>query len=406
MHSHHLAMRICLARDANSAIFTSYCDVNMYIWEQPDWPHFRWDSGRLLKPLSEAHLKQGRFLGQIQSLGFDGQLRTELQAITEETVKSSEIEGEILNPDTVRSSVARRLGVPEAAAGPQDRRVEGMVEMLIDATKNYRAPLTRERLFGWQAALFPEGKSDFQRIKIGAWRDGPIEVVSSTAGRERVYFQGPPAGRVEGEMESFLTWFDLAPEIDGIIHAAVTHLWFVTIHPFEDGNGRIARALADMSLARSEDLSQRFYSLSAQIRIQRQEYYGSLEATQRGDLDITPRLLWFTNCFSQAIGAAEKSCARVLRKATFWQKHRDTALNLRQKAVLNRYLDGFDGKLTAKKWATLAKTSMPTAQRDIKELVEQGVLVRNEGGSKNTSYSVPGETGDTSETTLSNRGSN
>jgi Fic family protein len=364
----------------------------MYIWEQRDWPHFRWDSERLLQPISSAHLKQGRFLGQIESLGFDLQLRAELQAITEETVKSSEIEGEILNPETVRSSVARRLGVPEAAAGPQDRRVEGMVEMLIDATKNFRKPLTRERLFTWQAGLFPKGRSAFQQIKVGAWRDdarGPMQVVSSIAGREHIYFEAPPAARVDTEMDAFLTWFNQVPKIDGIIHAAVTHLWFVTIHPFEDGNGRIARALADMSLARSEDSPQRFYSLAAQIRVQRQEYYGSLEATQRGDLDITPRLLWFTDCFSKAIDAAEASCAGVLRKANFWQKHAHAVLNGRQKTVLNRYLDGFEGKLTAKKWAVLTKSSVPTAQRDIKELVDQGLLIRNEGGSKNTSYSIP-----------------
>jgi Fic family protein len=371
----------------------------MYIWQNSDWPVFRWNSEQLLKPLSEAHLKQGRFIGQIQSLGFDVQLRTELQAITEETVKSSEIEGEILNPETVRSSVARRLGVPEAAAGPQDRRVEGMVEMLIDATKNYRDPLTRERLFRWQTGLFPSRRSDFGEIRVGTWRDdaaGPMQVVSSIAGRDHVYFEAPPAHRIDAEMDSFLTWFNQVPTIDGIIHAAITHLWFVTIHPFQDGNGRIARALADMSLARSEDLPHRFYSLAAQIRIQRQQYYGSLEATQHGDLDITPRLLWFTDCFSQAIGAAEKSCSRVLRKARFWQQHRSTVLNARQKTVLNRYLDGFDGKLTAKKWAVLAKTSMPTAQRDIKELVEQGVLIRNEGGSKNTSYAIPDEAGQNS----------
>ena len=364
----------------------------MYIWERPDWPQFTWDSERLLKPLCEAHFKQGRLLGKIDSLGFEVQLRAELQAITEETVKSSEIEGEILNPETVRSSVARRLGVPDAAAAAQDRRVDGMVEMLIDATKNYRDPLTRERLFRWQAGLFPNGQSDLRKINIGAWRDdahGAMQVVSGTAGREHVYFEAPPAARIETEMGSFLTWFNQVPRIDGIIHAALAHLWFVTIHPFEDGNGRIARALADMSLARSEDLSQRFYSLAAQIRIQRQEYYGSLEATQRGELDITHRLLWFTDCFSQAIDAAEKSCIGVMRKANFWQKHRNVILNSRQKTVLDRYLDGFEGKLTAKKWAVLAKTSMPTAQRDIKELVDQRVLVRSEGGSKNTSYYIP-----------------
>jgi Fic family protein len=364
----------------------------MYIWQQLDWPHFRWDSDSLLEPLSAAHLKQGRFLGRIDGLGFDLQLSAELQAVTEETVKSSEIEGEILNPETVRSSVARRLGVPEAAAGPQDRRVEGMVEMMLDATKNFSTPLTSERLFGWQAALFPTGRSGLRRIKTGAWRDdaeGPMQVVSNSSGREHIYFEAPPAERIDAEMERFLSWINKPQEIDGVIHAAIAHLWFVTIHPFEDGNGRIARALADMSLARSENSPQRFYSLAAQIRIQRQEYYGSLEATQKGDLNITPRLLWFTDCFSKTIDAAEKSCAGVLRKADFWQRNTLAVLNERQKLILNRYLDGFEGKLTARKWSVIARCSMPTAQRDIKELVDQGLLVRNEGGSKNTSYSVP-----------------
>lgn len=364
----------------------------MYIWEHPDWPHFRWDSEQLLKPLSEAHLKQGRFLGRIMSVGFDLQLSTELQAVTDETTKSSEIEGEILNSETVHSSVARRLGAPEAAAGPQDRRVEGMVEMLIDATKNFSNPLTSKRLFDWQSNLFPNGRSGFRKIKTEAWRDdaeGPMQVVSNDSGREHIYFEAPPAARIEAEMDAFLSWFNRPQEIDGIIHAAIAHLWFVTIHPFEDGNGRIARALADRSLACSENSPQRFYSLAAQIRIQRREYYGSLETTQKGGLDITPRLLWFTDCFSRALDGAEKSCAGVLRKSNYWQRHVGAILNERQKLLLNRYLDGFEGKLTARKWAVIAKSSMPTAQRDIKELVDQGLLVRNEGGSKNTSYSIP-----------------
>jgi Fic family protein len=363
----------------------------MYIWEQPDWPKFRWDSGKLLGPLAAAHLKQGRFLGRIRGLGFELRLRAELQAVTEETLKSSEIEGEILNPETVRSSVARRLGVADAAVGPRDRRVDGMVEMVLDATKDLEAPLTSERLLAWQAALFPTGQSELRTIKTGAWRDdahGPMQVVSDSRSREHVYFEAPPAARIETEMEAFLSWMNQPQEIDGVIHAAMAHLWFVTIHPFEDGNGRIARALAERSLARSEDSSQRFYSLASQIRVQRQEYYGSLEATQKGALDITHRLLWFTECFSKAIDAAEKACEGVMRKADFWQKHAQALLNGRQKIILNRYLDDFQGKLTAQKWAVLGSCSMPTAQRDIKELVDQGLLVRNEGGSKNTSYSI------------------
>lgn len=363
----------------------------MYIWGLPDWPHFRWDVNQLVRPLAAAHLKQGLLLGRMERLGFDLQLKAELQATTEEAVKNAEIEGAILNPDAVRSSIARRLGIPEAAAGPEDRDADGIVEMMLDATKNFDAPLTRERLFAWQGALFPTGRSGLRQIKVGQWRDdahGPMQVVSGTYGREMVYFQAPPAERVEAEMEAFLAWFNQPQTIDGIVHAALAHLWFVTIHPFEDGNGRIARALADMSLARSENLRQRFYSLSGQIRRDRSEYYGSLESTQKGGLDITPRILWFIECFSRTLTAAEQACSGVLRKADFWQRHALLDLNPRQKKVLNRFLDGFEGKLTARKWSALAKCSMPTAQRDIKGLIDLGLLVRNEGGSKNTSYSI------------------
>ncbi len=363
----------------------------MYIWELPDWPNFRWDANRLLQPLAAAHLKQGRLLGRLDRLGFDLQLRAELRAVTEEVVKNAEIEGEILNPESVRSSLARRLGVPDAAVLPEDRRVEGMVEMTLDATKNFAVPVTRERLFGWQAALFPTGRSGLREIKVGGWRDNtnaPMQVISGPIGHEQVYYEAPPAARVEAEMEAFLAWYNQPQGIDGIVNAAKAHLWFVTIHPFEDGNGRIARALADMSLARSENSHQRFYSLSGQIRLQRSDYYGSLESTQKGNLDITPRLLWFIECFSKALDAAEQSCAGVLRKAAFWQRYAPTALNERQRKVLDKYLDGFEGNLTARKWAAIAKCSMPTAQRDIKELVDRGQLIRNEGGSKNTSYFI------------------
>ena len=363
----------------------------MYIWELPDWPHFRWDAGSLAQPLAAAHMKQGHLLGRLEWLGFPLKIEAELQATTEEAVKNAEIEGEILNRDSVRSSIARRLGVPDAAIGPVDRRAEGIVEMTLDATRNCAAPLTRERLFSWQAALFPTGRSGLHSIKVGTWRDdahGPMQVVSGPIGHEKVHYQAPPAERIETEMQAFIGWFNLPPSIDGILHAAIAHLWFVTIHPFEDGNGRIARVLADMSLARSENSPQRFYSLSSQIRRDRSGYYGSLERTQKGDLDITARLLWFVECFSKTVDEAERTCAGVLFKAEFWHRHALMPFNERQRMVVNRFLDGFEGKLTARKWAAIAKCSMPTAQRDIKELIDRGVLTRNEGGSKNTSYSV------------------
>ena len=363
----------------------------MYIWELPEWPHFCWNAEQLLKPLADTHLRQGRLLGRMSNLGFDLRLEAEVEAITEEAIKSSEIEGEHLNPESVRSSVARRLGVPNAAFGPEDRRVEGIVEMTLDATKNFMTPLTRERLIGWQAALFPTGYSNLHKVKTGDWRDdtdGPMQVRSGPMGNETVHYEAPPAGRVEAEMQAFLAWFNEPLTIDGIVHAAIAHLWFVTIHPFDNGNGRIARALADMSLARSEDSSQRFYSLASEIRRERPDYYVSLEGAQKGDLEITQRLLWFIECFSRALDAAEVTCASVLRKADFWQRNAQTHLNERQRNMLNRVLDGFEGKLTARKWAVIAKCSMPTAQRDIKDLIDRGLLIRNEGGSKNASYCI------------------
>ena len=363
----------------------------MYIWERPDWPHFRWNSARLLPSLQVAHMNQGRFLGRLETLGFDLRVRAELNAVSEEALKSSEIEGEILNPESVRSSVARRLGVPDAALGPEDRNVEGIVGMTLDATKSFDAPLTEERLFAWQAALFPTGYSDLKRIRVGAWRDqssDPMRVVSGAHGRRRIHFEAPPAERMDAEMKAFLQWFNHPPRLDGIVEAAIAHLWFCTVHPFEDGNGRIARALADMSLARTEHSDQRFYSLSAQIRRDRSAYYDSLESTQKGDLDATDQLLWFIGCFSRAIDRAQGACASVLAKTEFWQSHAQDALNERQRKVLNRYLDGFEGNLTVRKWTALAKCSTATAQRDIADLIERGILIRNPGGSKNSSYSL------------------
>ena len=365
----------------------------MYIWERPDWPAFRWDRDKLATPLEAAHLKQGRFLGRMERLGAELRSQAEIEAVTEEALKNAEIEGEILRRETVHSSVARRLGMPTAALGPEDRRADGLVQMTLDATKNFGAPLTRERLFGWHAALFPSEYSELRRIRVGAWRDdteGPMQVRSGPVGKEYVHFQAPPADRVDREMAAFLEWFNSPPALDGIVYATLAHLWFVTIHPFDDGNGRMARALADMSLARAENSGVRFYSLSSQIRRERPEYYASLEQTQKGDLDVTGRLVWFTDCFSRALDTAEQTVADVLRAAEFWQHYAMTSFNERQRAVLNRFLGDFEGKLTAPKWKALAKCSLPTAQRDLKDLVDRGILVRNPGGSKNTSYSVAG----------------
>jgi len=361
----------------------------MYIWERPDWPRFRWDAARLAALLAEAHLKQGRLLGRMERLDLTLQNEAELLATTDDALKNAEIEGEILSRSTVRSSVARRLGIADAALGPEDRRADGIVEVTLDATRNCMAPLTAERLLAWQSALFPTGRSGLRAVRLGAWRDdanGPMQVISGPDGRQRIHFEAPPAERVESEMQEFLTWLNPPITIDGILHAAIAHLWFVTIHPFEDGNGRIARVLADMSLARSEQSPRRFYSLSGQIRRDRARYYASLENTQRGDLGITDRLVWFVQCFSKTIDAAETVCAGVLQKAEFWQRHASIQLNERQRLMLNRVLDGFRGKLTARKWAVLTKCSIPTAQRDIGDLVRREVLIRSEGGSKNTSY--------------------
>ncbi len=389
--SPHTVMRMALLCEEKRRIFSSRIEENMYIWERPEWPAFRWADARLLEPLAAARLKQGRLLGSMARLGFDLTLEAQLEALTDDVIKSSEIEGDILDRNSVRSSIARRLGVPDAAVAPADRRTEGVVEMMLDATENYDAPLTEERLFAWQAALFPTGYSGLHRVKTGAWRDdahGPMEVVSGPEGRQRVHYQAPPAERLDPEMTRFLDWFNRAGDPEGLLRAGLAHLWFVTIHPFEDGNGRIARAIADKALARSEESGQRFYSMSSRIRKERAAYYETLERTQKGDLDVTDWLVWFLGCFSRAIDGAEDACAHVLRKADFWQRYAREPFTDRQKNVLNRYLDGLEGSLTAKKWAALGTCSVPTAQRDINDLLARGVLRRNPGGSKNTSYDL------------------
>lgn len=363
----------------------------MYIWERAGWPRLRWRDQRLLEPLGTARLKQGRLLGSMSRLGFDLQRAAQLTALTEDVIKSSEIEGEILNRGSVRSSIARRLGIADTAVLRSDRRVDGVVEMMLDATQNFADPLTKERLFGWQAALFPTGYSGLYRVKAGTWRDdahGPMQVVSGPIGRAQVHFQAPPAERISQEMGRFLEWFNEGPSVEGLIRAGVAHLWFVTIHPFDDGNGRIARAISDQALVQSEGSGQRFYSVSSQICSERNEYYEALESAQKGELDVTEWLVWFLGCFSRAVDNAGSVTASVLRKADFWQRYANEVFNDRQKVVLNRWLDGFEGKLTTRKWAAMTKVSVPTAQRDINELVDRGVLRRGGGGSKNTSYEV------------------
>ncbi|ANW05396.1 Fic family protein [Bradyrhizobium icense] len=366
-----------------------------YIHELEGWPGFQWSSKLLAERLAAVRHKQGRLIGRMEALGFTLRAEAALQTLTEEVVKSSEIEGEILDREQVRSSIARRMGMDIGALAPADRHVEGVVEMMLDATEKYSEALTAERLFGWHAALFPTGRSGMTKIVVGAWRteqSGPMQVVSGPIGREHVHYEAPAAWRLENEMQAFLEWFESVGRTDPVLKAAIAHLWFVTIHPFEDGNGRIARAIADLALARSENSGQRFYSMSAQIRKERNAYYGILEATQKGGLDITAWLEWFLACLERAFDGAEAILANVLRKARFWELHAGSSLNDRQRLVINRLLDGFEGKLTSSKWGKLAKVSQATAARDIEDLINRGILLKDAAGGRSTSYSLVDET--------------
>lgn len=365
--------------------------MTTYIHQRKGWPTFRWSQEELSGRLASVRHLQGRLIGRMEGLGFKLRAEASLQGLTEEVIKSSEIEGEKLDRDQVRSSLARRLGIDIGALTPTDRNVEGVVEMMLDATQKYSGPLTKERLFGWHAALFPTGRSGMNKITIGAWRTGkagPMQVVSGPIGREKVHYEAPAAAKVDAEMRAFLRWFNRDDGMDLVLKAGVAHLWFVTIHPFEDGNGRIARAIADLMLARSEKSAQRFYSMSAQIRRERNDYYDILEATQKGDLDITQWLDWFLGCLGRAIDNAEEVSAGVLKKARFWERHASATLNERQRAMLNRLLNGFEGKLTSSKWAKMMKCSPDTALRDIDALLRQGILVKDAAGGRSTSYSL------------------
>lgn len=363
----------------------------MYIWEQKNWPNITWDNGALANPLARLSREQGRLLGKMEGLGFKFRDEAHLHTLTEDVVKTSEIEGENLEREQVRSSIARRLGMDVGGLVPADRDVEGVVEMMLDATGNYNRPLTAERLLGWHAALFPTGRSGMHKIRVGQWRDdsgGPMQVVSGPIGKQKVHYEAPPAERLPQEIDTFLGWFAEPGDLDPLLIAGLAHLWFVTLHPFDDGNGRIARAIADMALARADGSGQRFYSMSAQIRLERNDYYTALERTQKGKLDITPWHAWFLGCLGRAIESAQDALAVVMDKARFWEQFAREPLNERQIKVLNKVMDGFEGKLTTSKWAKLAKCSQDTAYRDILDLVQRGALQKDPGGGRSTSYSV------------------
>ena len=362
-----------------------------YIYEQADWPKLHWDSKALSTALADVRHRQGRLIGRMEGLGFRLQEEAILQTLTADVVKSSEIEGEKLNHDAVRSSIARRMGLDIVGLIPSDRNVDGVVEMMLDATRHYDRPLTAKRLFDWHAALFPTGRSGMTAITVGGWRDdstGPMQVVSGPMGKEHVHCEAPKAERLEQEMKSFLEWFEGGKEMDEVLTAGLAHLWFVTIHPFDDGNGRIARAIADMALARSELSPQRFYSMSAQIRQDRQDYYDILERTQKGTMDVTPWMEWFLGCLGRAVDGAKETLSAILHKGRFWESVKEIRLNDRQRLILKRLLDGLEGKLTTSKYATLAKCSQDTAHRDILELIDAKVMVQNPGGGRSTSYSL------------------
>lgn len=363
----------------------------MYIYNNPNWPNFEWNSEKLLPLLSLVRNKQGLLIGKMSVLGFDLRNEANLQILTQEIVKSTEIEGEILDKEQVRSSVARRLGLEISGLVNSERNVDGIVDLMLDAITNYDKELSKERLFSWHASLFPEGRSGMYNIKAGSWRDdstGPMQVVSGALGKEKVHYQAPPAETLEKEMQQFIRWFNLNQKEDFVLKAAVAHLWFVTVHPFEDGNGRISRALSDMLLARSDEQTNRFYSMSTQIRKERNSYYEILEKTQKGAMEITNWLEWFLNCLLHSIENSEKLLEKIIFKHSFWIKHTGLTINDRQRKVLNLLMDDFEGALSTTKWAKIGKCSQDTALRDIQDLMEKGILMKSPQGGRSTNYEL------------------
>ena len=365
--------------------------MKVYIYEKEGWPNFKWDIEKLLPLLGKVRNYQGRIVGKMESLGFELRDEAILDTLTLDVIKSSEIEGEILNAEQVRSSIARRLGMNIAGLIPSDRDVEGVVEMMLDATQNFKNQLTKERLFDWHSALFPTGRSGMYKIIVGNWRDdstGPMQVVSGALGKEKIHFQAPEANLLDKEMNLFLEWINNDNLEEPVIKAGVAHLWYVTLHPFEDGNGRIARAITDMLLTRSDGIPQRFYSMSAQIRTQRKEYYEILEKTQKGSIDITSWLEWFLSCLLNALNNSEVVLRKVIFKHNFWNKNSVKLQNERQRLILNKLLDGFDGNLTSSKWAKIAKCSQDTALRDIQDLMDKSILRKSDSGGRSTNYEL------------------
>ena len=368
----------------------NYAD-NLYIWQATDWPQWRYDLSKLVGPLADVSRAQGLLMGRLVDVGMALRDQASLAVLTDDVVKTSEIEGEQLDVESVRSSIALRLGVDIGALAPVDRNVEGVVDMVLDATGQCNAALTPERLFGWHAALFPTGFSGLMRIRAGAWRDdatGPMQVISGQGLRQRVHFEAPPAAQLSIEIDRLLAWVNSPTSEPNLIKAGLGHLWFVTLHPFDDGNGRVARAVGDLLLARADASSQRFYSLSAQIQRERKDYYGVLERTQKGNLDVTEWLMWFLGTLHRAVDSAQLTLDAVLVKTRFWQRWSGTPLNERQIKLLNRLLDGFDGKLTSSKWASIAKCSPDTTLRDINELIALGALRKMAGGGRSTAYEI------------------
>ena len=365
--------------------------MKFYIHQLEGWPNFIWDSEDIVNLLSEARNLQGRLQGKMESLGFELRNEAILDTLTLDVIKTSEIEGELLNHDQVRSSIARKLGMEIAGSVESDRNVDGVVEMMLDATQNCFEPLTKSRLFDWHASLFPTGRSGMYKIIVGNWRKdttGPMQVVSGPMGKEKVHFEAPNSDLLDKEMTSFIQWFNQKDKIDLVLKASMAHLWFVTIHPFDDGNGRITRALTDMLLAQADKSNQRFYSMSAQIRIERKQYYEILEKTQKGDLNITNWIKWFLQCLINALNSTEEILVKVLFKGNFWQIHSKTIINERQKKLINKLLDGFDGKLTSSKWAKIAKCSKDTAIRDLNDLIKKEILQKEEAGGRSTNYEI------------------
>lgn len=362
--------------------------MSKYIYQKENWTDFLWDNAIVSAVLGDVRLLQGKMLGQIHSLGFSSKEEKKLEMLTLDVLKSSEIEGETLNYEQVRSSVARRLGINTAGLVTSPRDVEGVVEMMLDATQNYSEPLTEDRLFGWHAALFPTGYSGMHKITVARYRTEEMQIVSGAMGKEKVHYEAVAATDVEKEMKLFLDWFnDDTIQIDPVLKAAIAHFWFIIIHPFDDGNGRIARAISDRMLARSESSKERFYSLSKQIMAERNDYYAVLKKTQHNN-DITDWLVWFLNCLKTALLETENSMQNILLKTEFWEKHKAVLINERQRLMINKLFDDFYGKLTTSKWAKITKTSTDTALRDIKDLMEKGILQQEEAGGRSVNYSL------------------